>query len=149
MTSLAWISSLLAPRASRRREDIGAGRTVVAIVTDAVAPYHRGGKEQWYQELAPRLNRYVDVHVYSMKWWKGPSTVHHEGVPYHAISRYMPLYGGKRRSIRQAIGFALSCFGLLRVDFDVLVADHMPYLQLFPLKLIALLRRRPLVLDRH
>ncbi len=149
MTFLSWISSLHAPPASRKRANIGAGRTVVAIVTDAIAPYHRGGKEQWYQELAPRLNRYVDVHVYSMKWWKGPTTVIHDGVPYHAISRYMPLYGGKRRSIGQAIGFALSCFRILRVDFDVLVADHMPYLQLFPLKLIALLRRRPLVLIWH
>jgi glycosyltransferase involved in cell wall biosynthesis len=149
MTPLSLISSLFGFVTARRRPRTGNPKTVVAIVTDAVAPYHRGGKEQWYQQLAPRLNRYVDVHVYTMKWWRGPATVHHEGVPYHAISRYMPLYGKERRSIRQAIGFAMSCFRLARVDFDVLVADHMPYLQLFPLKLVALVRRRPLAVTWH
>lgn len=149
MRLLAWISMLfdLGPR--RRRSRAGNRRTIVAIVTDAVAPYHRGGKEQWYQGMAPRLNRYADVHVYTMKWWKGPSTVHHDGVPYHAISKHMSLYGQERRSIGQAVGFALSCFRLLRADFDVLVADHMPYLQLFPLKFVALARRRPLVVIWH
>jgi uncharacterized membrane protein/glycosyltransferase involved in cell wall biosynthesis len=149
MTPLASISALFGLGSPRGRPRTGARRAVVAIVSDAVAPYHRGGKEQWYQELAPRLNRYVDVHVYTMKWWRGPSTVHHDGVPYHAISRYMPLYGDERRSIGQAIGFALSCLRLLRVDFDVLVADHMPYLQLFPLKIVALARRRPLAVTWH
>ncbi len=121
----------------------------VAIVTDAIAPYNRGGKEQWYQELAPRLNRYVDVGVYTMGWWGTAPTTRLDGVSYHRICRYMPLYQGNRRSIAQAIGFAMSCFRLLSVRFDVLVADHMPYLQLFPLKLVALVRRRPLVVTWH
>lgn len=149
MRMLARIGRLARARGGGTHVRADGRRAVAAIVTDAVAPYHRGGKEQWYREIAPRLNRHLDVHIYTMKWWKGPSTVHHDGVPYRAISRYMPLYASERRSIAQAIVFALSCLRLLTVDFDVLVADHMPYLQLFPLKLVALIRRRALVVVWH
>lgn len=45
------------------------------MVTDAIAPYHHGGKEQRYDELAARLTQYADVHVYTMRWWRsGPRT---------------------------------------------------------------------------
>jgi glycosyltransferase involved in cell wall biosynthesis len=124
-------------------------KPVIAMVTDAIAPYHRGGKEQRYEELAPRLQRYADVHVYTMNWWKGPRTTARAGVTYHAICPFVPLYRGERRSIAQALLFALACFRLLFERFDVLEADHMPYLQLFPLKVVALLRRKRLVVTWH
>lgn len=124
-------------------------RRILALVTDAIGPYHRGGKEQRYLELARRLAHGADVHVYTMNWWGGPRVRRHEGVTYHAICPLIPLYSGDRRSIRQAVIFALSCLALLWARFDVIEADHMPYIQLFPLKLVALLRRRRLVVTWH
>lgn len=124
-------------------------RPVVALVTDAIAPFNRGGKEERYRELAPRLNAAADVHVYTMNWWRGARSIELDGVPYHAIAPYMPLYNGHRRSIRQALGFALACTRLLFVPFDVLEADHMPYLQLFVLRAVTWLRRRRLVVTWH
>jgi glycosyltransferase involved in cell wall biosynthesis len=124
-------------------------RPIVALVTDAIAPYNRGGKEERYRELAPRLNAAADVHVYTMNWWRGARSVELDGVPYHAIAPYMPLYSGHRRSIRQALGFALACTRLLFVPFDVVEADHMPYLQLFVLRAVTWLRRRRLVVTWH
>jgi glycosyltransferase involved in cell wall biosynthesis len=122
----------------------------IAIVTDAIAPYHRGGKEQRYDELAPRLAEYADVHVYTMKWWRAHrATTRRDGVAYHAICPFLPLYRGERRSVAQAAVFALASLKLSVVRFDVLEADHMPYLQLFPLKLIALLRRKRMVVTWH
>jgi glycosyltransferase involved in cell wall biosynthesis len=123
---------------------------VIAMVTDAIAPYHRGGKEQRYDELAPRLTRFADVHVYTMKWWRGRRrTTRRDGVTYHAICPFLPLYRGERRSIAQALMFALSSLRLLFARFDVLEADHMPYLQLFPLKLVTALRGKRLVVTWH
>jgi glycosyltransferase involved in cell wall biosynthesis len=119
------------------------------MVTDAIGPYHRGGKEQRYLELAPRLAERAEVHVFTMKWWPGDGTRVERGVTYHAICPHLPLYSGQRRSIRQALVFALCCLRLLTGDFDVIEADHMPYLQLFPLKLVSLLRRRRLVVTWH
>lgn len=124
-------------------------RLRIAMVTDAIHPYHRGGKEVRYAELTRRLSREFDVHVYTMNWWRGPRTVIRDGVTFHALCRAVPLYTGTRRSIPQAVLFAVACLKLLWARFDVLEADHMPYLQLYPLRLVAWLRRTPLVVTWH
>ncbi|HLI61617.1 MAG TPA: glycosyltransferase family 4 protein [Solirubrobacteraceae bacterium] len=124
-------------------------RRRIALVTDAVGPFHRGGKELRYLELAPRLARGAEVEVHTMRWWPG-GRVHRDGeVTYRAICPLVPLYRGRRRSIRQAVTFAVCCLRLLGARFDVIEADHMPYLQLLPLKLVALARRRRLVVTWH
>jgi glycosyltransferase involved in cell wall biosynthesis len=121
----------------------------VAVVTDAIAPWHRGGKETYYSDLVVRLTEQFEVHVYTMKWWDGPSTFRDGEVTYHAISPKRSLYSGGRRSIRQAVMFAVCCLRLLFAPFDVIQADHMPYMQLFPLRLVATLRRTRLVAIWH
>ena len=45
---------------------------MVALVSDAIYPYFRGGKELRYHELSTRLSQRADVHVFTMKWWDGP-----------------------------------------------------------------------------
>ncbi len=124
-------------------------RPVIAFVSDAIYPYHRGGKELRYHELARRLAGRAEVHVYTMRWWAGPRARVADGVTFHAISPLIPLYAGGRRSMRQAVGFALACLRLLGCRFDVLEADHMPYLQIFVLRLVATVRRKRFVVTWH
>lgn len=132
-------------RAPRPRPE----RPVVALVTDAIYPFHRGGKEMRYHEIARRLSRRADVHVYTMRWWEGRDVRRDGGVTYHAIMPKLALYTGERRSIVQALAFAVACLRLVFERFDVIEADHMPYVQLFPLRLVALVRRRRLVVTWH
>ena len=122
---------------------------VVALVTDAIFPYHSGGKELRYHELSQRLANRADVHVYTMHWWAGPRVREDKAVTFHAISRLRPLYTHDRRSLRQAIFFALACLRLLGCRFDVLEADHIPYFQLFVLRLVATVRRKRFVVTWH
>ena len=122
---------------------------MIALVTDAIGPYHRGGKEQRYAELARRLAERAEVHVYTMNWWRGGRTRVDAGVTYHAIAPLVPLYSGGRRSILQAVVFAVCCLRLIAARFDVIEADHMPYMQLLTLKLVALVRRKRLVVTWH
>jgi glycosyltransferase involved in cell wall biosynthesis len=122
---------------------------VVALVTDAIYPYHRGGKELRYFELARRLTRYADVHVYTMKWWKGPRVRLDDRVTYHGISPLFPLYKKGRRSISEALFFSLACLQMLVRRFDVIEADHMPYFQIFALRLVATIKRKRLVVTWH
>lgn len=124
-------------------------RPKLALVTDAIFPYHRGGKEARYRELAPRLAAHADVHVFTMKWWDGPRVRREGDVTYHALCPLLPLYKGNRRSVLQAVVFALACLRLLFVRFDAIEADHMPYLQLFPLRIVARLRRTRLTVTWH
>lgn len=118
-------------------------RLRIAIVSDAIYPYNKGGKEKRIFELSTRLAKSGhDVHLYCMNW--NGLKKQEQGVKIHAISNYFPLYAGKRRSIKEAIFFALSCFKLMKENFDILEADHMPHLVLFPLKIVTLLKRKKL-----
>ena len=86
-------------------------RAIVALVTDAIYPYFRGGKEVRYHEVAQRLARLADVYVFTMKWWDGPSTRHEGPVTFRATSRLYPMYSGERRSYREALFFAIPASG--------------------------------------
>ena len=50
----------------RKSPDMEHLRPVIAMVTDAIHPYHRGGKEMRYHELSRRLADYAEVHIYTM-----------------------------------------------------------------------------------
>jgi glycosyltransferase involved in cell wall biosynthesis len=127
----------------------GARRRVIALVTDAIYPYHQGGKELRYHELSRRLVRHGHVDVYTMNWWGGDATLRDGDVTFHALTPRLPLYAKGRRSILQAVVFALGCLRLLRRRFDVIEADHMPYFCLFTLRLVASVRRKRLVVTWH
>jgi len=99
-----------------------------------------------YHQVLPRLAKTLDVRVYTMHWWpERVSTRLENGVEYRAICPMVPLYAGARRSMLEALAFAAACFRLAAKRFDVIEADHMPYLQLFTLWLVTRLKRRPLV----
>jgi glycosyltransferase involved in cell wall biosynthesis len=122
---------------------------VIAFVSDAIYPYNCGGKELRYHELARRIADRAEVHVYTMHWWSGPRVRSENAVTFHAISPLIPLYTKGRRSIRQAVFFALACLRLLGHGFDVLEADHMPYFQIFVLRLVATVKRKRFVVTWH
>lgn len=117
----------------------------IAIVSDAIYPYNKGGKEKRIYEISTRLaKRGHKVTVYSMKWWSGADIREDEGVEIKAISPYFPLYVGERRSIKEALYFSLHCLKLVKEDFDIIDVDHMPHFVLFSTKLVALLKRKRL-----
>jgi glycosyltransferase involved in cell wall biosynthesis len=125
-------------------------RTRIALVSDAVLPFNKGGKETRIYHVTQELTRRgFTVDIYTMQWWAGGKTYTYEDVTYHALSRFHPLYAQQRRSIWQAFCFALACLKLVAYDFDVLEVDHMPYLQLFSTKLVALIKHRPMYATWH
>jgi len=126
-------------------------RLRIALVSDAVLPFHKGGKEARIDHLAHALvGLGHDVHIYTMKWWDGPNkTYEYDGITFHALSKLYPLYVGKRRSFKEGILFGLACFGMLRYDWDILEADHMPYFPLFSLRIVNLFKRKPFYATWH
>lgn len=122
----------------------------IAVVSDAVMPFHRGGKEMRIFHLTQELVRQgFQVDIYTMKWWDGGKTYQENGITYHAISRKYALYAGSRRSIPQAVLFGLSCLKMVRYDFDILEVDHMPVFPLFSAKVVSILKRRPIYATWH
>jgi glycosyltransferase involved in cell wall biosynthesis len=124
-------------------------RQVVALVTDGIYPYFRGGKELRYHEVAQRLARRADVHVCTMQWRPGLSTWRDGEVNFRAISGLHDMYSGERRSFREAFYFAFGCLRLLGFRFDALEADQFPYFHIFALRLVAWLKRKPLTVTWH
>src|SRR5579863_1136040 len=113
-------------------------------------PHSHGGREFRYQAVLPRIAEHVDIHVYTMRWWSPPKFYTENGVTFHAICPLVPMYRKDgRRSIIQGIIFALFSLRLLTCSFDVLDVDQIPYFHVFPLRLIATIRRKPLVATWH
>jgi glycosyltransferase involved in cell wall biosynthesis len=125
-------------------------KPVIAVVSDSIYPYMKGGKEVRYDAITAQLASLgFEVHVFTMHWWEGPKHIERNGVQLHAISELHSLYDDDRRSIAQAVKFSIACFRMLRYDFDILEADHMPYIQLYPLRLIAWIKGVPLYVTWH
>lgn len=123
----------------------------LAVVSDSVHPWNTGGKERRHHELLTRLAaRGVAVDIYTMRWWGGEEkSIVLDGITYHALCRHIPLYAGKRRSIFQAVVFALASLRMVTRRFDVIEADAIPFLQLFPVRVVAWVRRVPMVVTWH
>jgi glycosyltransferase involved in cell wall biosynthesis len=118
----------------------------IVYVSDAVYPYHKGGKEKRLYELTTRLAAMGhDVHIYTMHWWKTAGKDRTEnGVHLHAVSKYYPMYNGDKRSIKEGLLFALNCFKLMRVKFDVIDVDHMPFFPVIATWIVCVLRGKKL-----
>ncbi len=108
-------------------------RRRIALVSDSLLPFHKGGKEARIDHLAHALAGLGhDVHIYTMKWWDVPGKTYElDGITFHAISKLYPLYNGKRRSFKEGVFFGFACLKMLRYDWDILEADHMPYFPFF------------------
>lgn len=121
----------------------------LAFVSDSIWPYNKGGKEKRLFDISTRLTKDFDVHIYTMKWWKGRKTRVENGVTLHAISKKYPLYDGERRSIKQGLLFGIACLNLLWENWDVIDVDHMPFFPVIFTKVVCLLKRKPMIATWH
>lgn len=123
----------------------------IAFVYDAVYPWVKGGAEKRIYELGRRLaERGHDVHLFGVKWWDGPGKLQYEGMTLHGVCAPMELYVNGRRSITEAILFALRLFPyLVREKFDLIDASAFPYFSCFSVKLVSIIRRTPVVITWH
>jgi L-malate glycosyltransferase len=122
----------------------------IALISDSIYPFNKGGKETRSYELATQLvQKNHEVHFYTMKFWPGKDVIKKNGFYLHGICKNHPLYVGKRRSIKQGILFGLASFSLLKENFDIIDADHMVYFHLFPTKLVCLIKRKNMVITWH
>lgn len=118
----------------------------IVFLSDAIYPYNKGGKEKRLYELSTRLAQLGhDVHIFTMHWWDSKSKVRVEDkVTLHAISKYHPLYAGNKRSVKEGILFGIATFRLLRIKYDVLDVDHMPFFPVFSAWIVCKIKRKNL-----
>jgi glycosyltransferase involved in cell wall biosynthesis len=118
----------------------------VVIVSDSLAPWHIGGKEERYSQLAKQFQSDdIEIIFATMKWWQGD-----DPAGYVSICQKYSMYNSDgSRSIYQSIRFAFACLKIYRLKPDLIEADQIPFLQIFTLWLVAKLKRIPLTVTWH
>ena len=123
----------------------------IAFVYDAVYPWVKGGAEMRIHELGTRLSSQGhDVHLFGIKWWEGGDVIEYEGVTLHGVCKARDLYVNGRRSISEALVFALKLFpALLNEKFDLIDVSVFPYFSCFTVKAVSVLKKTPVVFTWH
>jgi len=120
----------------------------IAIISDVIYPYVKGGVEKRVWELAVRLSRRGhDVHLYGMKFWEGNDIINREGIVLHGVCPATHLYSHGRRTIGEALIFGAALLPhLLRQRFDIIDCQQFPYFSAISSRIASLIRRTPLVI---
>jgi glycosyltransferase involved in cell wall biosynthesis len=120
----------------------------IALLSEFVYPFHKGGAERRYYELATRLvRRGHEVHWFAMQHWPGDPMTTFEGINLHAVSAPLEVYtDGGGRAIAPALRLGWKLTTALRrtqLDFDVVDCSLYPFFHVYGARLVR--PRTPLV----
>jgi len=125
----------------------------LSFLSDAVYPFHHGGKETLHYERSIRLGRRGHaVRILTMHWWpKRRRSIARDGIVFQSVSPRTALYTRNgTRSIWESLVFGLGSLRLLwSPDFDVLDVDQFPFTPFFAARLVCWLRGRPMTATWH
>ncbi|MBU3907035.1 MAG: glycosyltransferase family 4 protein [Nanoarchaeota archaeon] len=123
----------------------------IAIVYDMIYPFNIGGAELRNYEIAKRLAKKHEVHLFGVKLWKGPDIIKKEGITLHGVCRYKKLYSfSGKRTIFEPINFAIKLFKPLNSEkFGIIDTSSFVYFHCFTCKLVSILKKTPLVFTWH
>lgn len=125
----------------------------IAFVSDVVYPFVSGGAQKRIHEIGRRLSsKGHSVTVYGRHWWDGPPVVERNGMTLWGISNSRSLYTGNRRSIPEAVEFAIAVVHQLRrrlSDHDIVIASQFPYFPAIAAKSVTHRSETPLVITWH
>lgn len=108
----------------------------IAILSEFVHPFHKGGAERRYYEIASRLAaRGHDVHWFAMRHWPRGATEDLDGIHLHAAREPLDVYAkGGGRSVSAGMRVAWALTNSLRrapVAFDVIDCSAYPFFHVF------------------
>ncbi len=123
----------------------------IAFVSDAVYPWNVGGLETLESTEAQELAKTHEVHFFSLKWPGMKKDFRHNGIMYHTLHDITAerFYRHGRRSIREAIIYALGLFRIFFYKFDYIQSNEFPIVQIPILRIYCKLTGCKLILDMH
>ena len=122
----------------------------IAFVYDVIYPWVKGGVEKRIYELAKRLAKKHEVHIYGYKFWNKEDVIEREGIFYHGTIRPKKIYSNGRRSITPPILHALKLIPLFKNEkFDVVDCQASPYFPAYSSKAAAMFGGSKLVITWH
>lgn len=127
----------------------------IAYVSNVVYPFVTGGAEKRIHELGTRLRAEGhEVTVYSRHFWEGPKEITHEGVTLRAVADSKELYTDDRRSITEAIDFAVRLAiplrrHLERDDYDLIDVSVFPFFPVLSTEFTKVGTKTPMMTTWH
>jgi glycosyltransferase involved in cell wall biosynthesis len=126
----------------------------IAFIYDAIYPWIKGGAEKRIYQLAKGLaDKGHEVHWYGVGWWwpeSGKKDMEMDGIKLHGVCKPMELYGDDKRSIKEAIYFALMILFKLRAGrYDIIDCQGFPFFSCFTVGFNSFFGRSTLVLTLH
>ena len=109
----------------------------IAFVYDVIYPWVKGGVEKRIYELAKRLTKKHEVHIYGYKFWDGLNELEKDGIHYHGTVRVAKLYSDSRRSILPPLLHSISLISRFKgIRFDIVDCQASPYLPAYSLRIL-------------
>ena len=123
----------------------------IAIVSDRVFPFFKGGAEKRYWEIAKRLTRKGhEVHFFTGQWPGMEKKMTVEGIHLHGVYKVNSFYVNGTKSIWESIKYAIFLVPyLFKEDYDLIDCEQFPILSVFPCKIASVIRNKPLILTWH
>ena len=123
----------------------------IAIVSDRVYPFFKGGGEKRYWDIAKELiKRGHEIHFYTGQWHGMKKEMKIEGIYLHGVYKVKNFYVNGKKSIKESLIYSLKLFPvLLKADFYVIDCEQMPLFSMFPSKLASIIKSKKLILTWH
>ena len=122
----------------------------IAFVYDVIYPWVKGGVEKRIYELAKRLAKKNEVHVYGYKLWEGQNLIERDGIIYHGTTTPKGLYKNGVRRISPPLNHSIHLiYRISSEHFDVIDCQASPYFPAYSSKMSALFRGSNLVITWH
>ncbi len=126
----------------------------IAFIYDAVYPWIKGGAEKRIYQLAKGLaDKGHEVHWYGVGWWwpeSGKKDMEMDGIKLHGVCKPVELYGDDKRSVKEALYFALMILFKLRAGrYDIIDCQGFPFFSCFTAGFNSFFGRSTMVITLH
>ena len=120
----------------------------IAVISDRVYPYFKGGAEKRTWDIASFLTKKgYEFHFYTGQWPGMKRDEIIDGIHLHGVYKVGNFYVNGKKSIIESLLYTIKLFPvLLKADFDVIDCDQFPLIHILTVKLISILRKKRFIL---
>jgi len=121
----------------------------IAIITDRIYPFFKGGAEKRYWDIATNLTkRGHEFNFYTAQWPGMKKEMIIDGIRIHSVYKVKNFYTNGRKSITESLKFSLGLLGpLLKGNYDLIDCESVPLLSIFPSKLASIIKGKKLIVS--
>jgi glycosyltransferase involved in cell wall biosynthesis len=121
----------------------------IAIVSDRIYPFFKGGAEKRYWDIAKYLlKKGHKVSFYTAQWPGMKKKMIIEGIRIYSVYKVHNFYVNGRKSIKESLIFSIKLIKpLLKEDFDLIDCENFPYFSIFSCKIVSIIKKKPLIVS--